>query len=68
MELDTPPAPTQLWDAYHCTEHLTEAEISSFAYDTQFLPEESSPTSSRMTMPHVNVLDMIQHKRAKVHW
>lgn len=68
MELDTPPAPARLRDAYHCAERLTEAEISSFAYDTQFLPEESSPTSSRTAMPHVNVPDMIQHKRAKVHW
>ena len=68
MELDTPPAPARLWDAYHCAECLTEAKISSFSYDNQFLPEESSPTSSRTTMPHVNVPNTIKHKQAKVHW
>lgn len=68
MELDTPPVHSRMGDAYECAEPLTEAEIGSFAYSTQIRPEESSSTSSRMAMPHVNVPDMIQHKRAKVHW
>lgn len=68
MELDTPPVHSRMGDAYECAERLTKAEMGSFAYNTQIPPEESSSTTSRMAMPHVNVPDMMQHKRAKVHW